>query len=107
MESEAIFSTLDHRACRTDLGLPDSTCRLDIDDDRSFEVDQVIVGIGEEGMPLVSAGPLRGRIRSRDELWYRLARCAPGRFVQRVEVLADGSPCLGERFPVMVVGPRG
>jgi hypothetical protein len=44
-------------------------------------------------MPLVSAGPLRGRIGSRDELWYRLARRAPGRFVQRVEVLADGSPC--------------
>src|SRR4051794_10338818 len=105
MESEAIFSTLDHRACRTHLGLPDSTRRLDIDDNRSFEVNQVIVGISEEGMPLVSAGPLRGRVRSRDEFWYRFARCAPGSFVQRVEVLADGSPCPGERFPVMTVGP--
>ncbi len=29
-------------------------------------------------MPLVGAGPLRGRIRPGDELRYRLAGCAPG-----------------------------
>jgi hypothetical protein len=33
---------------------------LDIDDDHSFEADQIIGGIGEKGMPLVSASPLRG-----------------------------------------------
>jgi hypothetical protein len=33
-EPEAIFGALNHCTCRTDLGLPDSSRRLDIDDDR-------------------------------------------------------------------------
>jgi hypothetical protein len=75
---EALFGALNHCACRTDLGPPDSSCRLDIDDDRCLQIDQVVVGVGKEGMPFVSAGPLCGRIRLGDELRYRLAGCAPG-----------------------------
>src|SRR5258708_38373036 len=78
---EAIFGALNHCACRTDLGLPDSSRRLDIDDDRRLQVDQVVVGVGKEGMPFVSASPLRGRIRPGDELWDRLAGCAPGSLI--------------------------
>jgi hypothetical protein len=59
--------------CRTDLGLPDSSRRLDIDEDRGLQVDQVVVGVGKEGMPFASAGPLCGRIRLGDKLRYRLA----------------------------------
>jgi hypothetical protein len=42
-EPEAIFGALNHCACCTDLGLPDSSRRLDIDDDRGLQVDQVVV----------------------------------------------------------------
>ena len=59
-EPEAIFSALNHGAGRTDLGLPDSSRRLDIDDDRRLQVNKVVVGVGKEGMPFVSAGPLCG-----------------------------------------------
>jgi hypothetical protein len=37
---------------------PTSACR--IDDDRRLRVDRVVVGVGKEGMPFVSADPLRG-----------------------------------------------
>src|SRR5207344_2728768 len=90
-EPEAIFGALNHCAGRTDLGLTDSSRRLDIDDDRRLQVDQVVVGVGKEGMPFVSAGPLCGRIRLGDELRYRLARRAPGSLIQGVEIFADGS----------------
>ncbi len=76
-----IFGALNHCACCTDLGLPDSSRRLDIDDDRRLQVDQVVIGVGKEGMPFVSASPLRGRIRPGDELWDRLAGCAPGSLI--------------------------
>jgi hypothetical protein len=51
-EPEAIFGALNHCACRTDPGLPDSSGRLDIDDDRGLQVDRVVVGVGKEGCPL-------------------------------------------------------
>ena len=36
---------------------------LDIDDDGVVEIDEVVGGVGEEGMTLECAGPLRGGIR--------------------------------------------
>jgi hypothetical protein len=35
---EEIFGTLNHCACRTDLALPDSSRRLEIDDDRRLQI---------------------------------------------------------------------
>lgn len=35
-EFEALFGALNHCACRADLGLPDRSRRLDVDDDRTF-----------------------------------------------------------------------
>lgn len=81
-------------------------CRLDINNDRSLQIDQVVVGVGKESVAFVSPGPLRGRIGSRDKLRHRLARCTPSRFIQRVEVLADGPPRPGKRVPVMVLSPH-
>jgi hypothetical protein len=37
-------------SCRADLGLPDGARRLDVEDDRGLQVDEVVVGIGKEGM---------------------------------------------------------
>jgi hypothetical protein len=46
--------------------MPDT--RLDVDNDGMVEIDQVVGSVGEEGMALERAGPLRGGIRLRDEL---------------------------------------
>ena len=77
-EAEAFLGALDHGACRADLGLADRAARLDVDDDGVIQVDQVVRGVGEEGMALVSAGPLGGGVRARDELRLDLAGGAPG-----------------------------
>jgi NAD(P)-dependent dehydrogenase (short-subunit alcohol dehydrogenase family) len=53
------------------------------------------------------AGPLRGRIRLRDELRYRFARCAPGSLIQSVEILPDRSTRPGNGLPVHLVRPSG
>ena len=58
IETEVILGPVNHRARRADLRLPDRAARLDIDDNGMVEVDQVIGGIGEEGMPFERAGPL-------------------------------------------------
>src|SRR4029079_18097430 len=79
--------------------------RLDIDDDRRLQVDQVVVGVGKERMPFVSAGPLGGRIRPGDELRYRLAGCAPGRLIQGIEIFPDGSARPGNGLPVDIIRP--
>ena len=62
IEAEAILGPVDHGARRADLRLPDRAARLDIDNDGMVEVDQVVDGVGEEGMPLERSGPLRGRV---------------------------------------------
>jgi hypothetical protein len=62
IQAELILNPVDHGACRADLRLPDRAARLDIDDDGVVEVDQVVGGVGEEGMPLERSCPLRSRI---------------------------------------------
>src|SRR5437868_11120276 len=62
IETELILDPIDHRARRADLRLPDRAARLDIDNDTVVEIDQVIDGVSEEGVPFECAGPLCGRI---------------------------------------------
>ena len=54
------------------------------------EVDQVVRGIGEEGQPLVGAGPPRRRVCRRDKLGRDLRCCAEGGVVQHRKILIDG-----------------
>ena len=54
--------TVDHGADGRHLGLAHRRRRLDIDNDRVFQIDQIVGCIGEEGQPLVGTGPARGRI---------------------------------------------
>ena len=56
-------------------------------------------------MPFVSAGPLCGRIRPGDELRYRIAGCAPGSFIQGVEIFPDRSARPGDGFLVNIIRP--
>jgi hypothetical protein len=53
---------VDHGARGTDLGLSDGAAHFDIDDDCVIEINQVVGGIGEEGVTLQGASPLRCRI---------------------------------------------
>src|SRR5690242_12134854 len=62
IEAELILDPVDHCACGAYLRLPDRAASLDINDDGVFEVDQVVGGIGKEGMALERACPLRGRV---------------------------------------------
>jgi len=103
-EAEALLRPVEHGAGRADFGLPDGTAGLDIDDDGVVEIDQIVGGIGEEGVTLQGPGPLRRRIGARDELRLDLAGRAPGGFVERVEILADRAPCAGEIVPVDRLG---
>src|SRR6266699_6704662 len=68
LQAEAGLRSVEHGLGRTNLGWSADACRLDIDDDRRLEVDQIVVGVGKEGVPLVSACPLRRGVRRRDEL---------------------------------------
>ena len=84
-----ILGPVNHRARRADLRLPDRAACLDLDNDGIVEVDQVIGGVGEEGMPFERTGPLCGGVRLRDELRPDLAGSAPSSLVQRVQILPD------------------
>lgn len=83
-------------------------------DNRVVGIDQIVGGIGEEGMALVGAGPLRGRIGRRDELGCDLAGRAEGCIVECRQVLANrpagidiiGSP-LVTRDRALLVGVCG
>lgn len=78
LQPEALGSPVDHGTRCADLGLANGAARLDIEDDRVLGVDQVVGGIGEEGVALVRSGPLRRRIGLRDELRRNRAGGAEG-----------------------------
>jgi hypothetical protein len=52
-----------------------------------LHVDQIVIGIGEDGWFFESAGPLGRRIGWRDELRLNLGRRTERRVVQRCEIL--------------------
>ena len=83
---------LDHRLRRPNLGLPNGSRRLDVDDHAVVGVDQIIGGVGEEGMPLVRARPLGRRIRSGNELRGDGRGRAERRIVERGEIFARREP---------------
>src|SRR4029453_8861034 len=87
LKAEALLCSLDHRLCGADLGLPNGAGGLHVNDDAELHVDEIVVGISEECRSLVSAGPLRRRIRWRDELWYNVAGGAPRRIVEGRQIL--------------------
>lgn len=58
----ALGRPLDHPFGRGYLGLPHRRARLDIDDHRIVDVDQVIGGVAEIGTPAVGLGLARRRI---------------------------------------------
>src|SRR5262250_34108 len=69
LQPKSLLRSVDHGLGRADLGLPDGAGGLDIYDDAKLDVDQIIVGIREEGGPAHCARPLGGWIGRRDKLW--------------------------------------
>jgi hypothetical protein len=86
LQSKAGFRTVEHGSGRAHLGASADTGRLDIDDDRCLKVDEIIISVSEEGVPLVSTRPLRRRVRWRDELRNYLTGSTPGGVIQSAEI---------------------
>jgi hypothetical protein len=78
--AEARLGPLQHCTRCSDFRLANGAGSLAIDDHAMIGVDQVVIGIGEKGVSLVCACPLRRRIGSRDEL----RRCRRGGAERRV-----------------------
>ena len=66
----------------------------------AVKVDQVVRRVGEEGMALQGARPLRRRIGPRDELRRDLAGGAPSGLIERIEILAHRPAGPGKIVPV-------
>ena len=67
-QAEALLRALDHPALGGHLGLAHRGCRLDIDDHRMVEVDQIVGGVGVEGRLARRRGPARSGIGEVDPL---------------------------------------
>src|ERR1700728_3112782 len=65
MKPEPLIETIKHGAGRTNLSLPNGASWLDVNNDRSLQIDQIVVRVSEECMALVGASPLRGRVGGR------------------------------------------
>ena len=61
-------------------------------------IDQIVGGVGEEGVTLVCSGPLRCRIGARDELRRDLTGRAESGVIQSCEILADRSTSPGTKI---------
>jgi len=62
------LGSLDHCPRGSDFGLADGTAGFDVQDHGIVGIDQIIGGIGKEGMSFMGSCPLRGWIGGRDEL---------------------------------------
>jgi hypothetical protein len=92
LQAETLLGSVNHGARGTDFGLPNGAAGLDIEDDRVLGIDQIIGGVGEERVALVSTGPLRRRIGWRDELGLDRAGCTESGGVQGCQILTHGMP---------------
>src|SRR6266404_135856 len=59
LQPEATRRAVQHSSDRVHLGSPVGPSRLDIDNYRCLEVDEIIVGTGEESVPFMRTCPLR------------------------------------------------
>src|SRR5260370_16732706 len=63
LQAEAGLRSVEHGLGRTNLSWSADACRLDIDDDRRLEVDQLFLGVRKNTFPLLTPHPLRPRLR--------------------------------------------
>src|SRR5262249_19878942 len=91
-DAECLLSPFDHRLGCANLGLADRPRRFDIHDNTELDVDEVIVGVGEERGVAQCASPLRGWVGRRDKLRHDVGRTTPCWIVEIGEVVLNGAP---------------
>src|SRR6201993_4330112 len=91
MKSEVLCCSLDHALGGENLRLPDRRCRLNIDNDRILNIDQIVRGVSEERLSAMGAGPACCWISRKDELGNDLGRGPKGRIIQHGQILLDGT----------------
>src|SRR5262249_50241394 len=82
IEIEPFERAFNHAFGSQHLCLPDCRGRLDIDDDRVLDVDQVVRRVGEEGLATVRPCPARRWIGGRHELRRDFGRCSESGIVE-------------------------
>ena len=92
LDAERLLSPFDHRLGCANLGLADRPGRFDIHDNTELNVDEVIVGVGEERGVAQCASPLRGWVGRRDKLRHDVGRATPCWIVEIGEVVLNGAP---------------
>src|ERR1700692_1079423 len=93
VEIEALHRSFDHALCRLDLSLADRGGRFHIDNDRVVDIDQIVGGVSEEGLPAMGSGPASCRIGRRDELGRDLGRSSESGVVEYSQILLNGPAC--------------
>jgi hypothetical protein len=86
-----LCGSLDHALGSENFRLPDRRGRLDIDNDRILNVDQVVRGVSKERLSAMGASPAGCQIGRRDELGNDLGRGSKCRIVQDGQILIDGT----------------
>ena len=90
-DMEALLRSLDHSALSGHFGLSHRGRRLDIDDHRVIEVDQVVGAVGIEGRLARRRGPARrrvGEVRSLRRDWRRTTERS---IVEHIQILTHGA----------------
>ncbi len=91
IEIEPFERALNHAFGGQHLRLPDCRRRLDIDDDRVLDVDQVVRRVGEEGLATMRPRPACRRVGGRDELRRALGRSSESGIIEDSQILMDRS----------------
>ncbi|MCY1299457.1 hypothetical protein D9M68_736560 [compost metagenome] len=62
LQAKAVLCSVDHGARSANLSLSNGTGGLDIENDAMVGVDQIVGGVGEEGMAFMGTRPLGCRV---------------------------------------------
>jgi hypothetical protein len=95
LETKTLLSALLHGPGSTNFGLPNGARGLDIHDDAAPHIDQIVVGVGEEGRAVVGAGPCQTSLRSNPSI----PAVERGRWQLSYDDLAKRIEPLGELVP--------
>ena len=112
-DAEALLCPVNHSSLCCHFGLPNRRCRLDIDDHRMIEVDQIIGAVGVKGPLTRGRRPARSWIGERDPLRLHRRRTAERRIVQHLQIFANGAArhigrqafVPGHRSTTIYIGP--
>jgi len=85
--------------------LADRGGRFDIDNDRVVDIDQIVGGVGKEGLSAMGSGPTGRRIDRRDELGRDFGRRSESSVVENSQILLNSPTCSFRRKPFLTLDP--